>query len=103
MIASLVQHGRESRRGVELRARASWPRSSWPATFQKKKVPGLREVWCRTAAAQPGKASECATLIHSSIPYSHRVRQAGAGGWSWSGVREKYCYLTAGWRLEVEE
>ena len=32
----------------------------------------------------------------------HRVRQAGAGGWSWSGVREKYCYLAGGWRLELE-
>ena len=21
----------------------------------------------------------------------HRVRQAGAGGWSWNAVREKYC------------
>ena len=26
----------------------------------------------------------------------HRVRQAGAEGWSWSGAREKYCYLTGG-------
>ena len=25
----------------------------------------------------------------------HRVRQAGAGGWSWSAVREKHC--SAGW------
>ena len=24
------------------------------------------------------------------------------GGWSWSGVREKYCYLPGGWRLELE-
>ena len=32
----------------------------------------------------------------------HRVRQAGAGGWSWSGVREKHCYLAGGWRLELE-
>ena len=23
----------------------------------------------------------------------HCVRQAGAGGWSWNGVREKHCYL----------
>jgi len=30
------------------------------------------------------------------------VRQAGAGGWSWSGVREKYYYLAGGWRLELE-
>ena len=28
---------------------------------------------------------------------SHRVRLAGAGGWSWSSVREKYCYLAGGW------
>jgi len=32
----------------------------------------------------------------------HRVRQAGAGGWSWSSVREKHCYLAGGWRLELE-
>jgi len=34
---------------------------------------------------------------------SHRVRQAGAGGWSWSGVREKYCYLAGSWRLVLEQ
>ena len=34
---------------------------------------------------------------------NHRVRQAGAGDWSWSGVREKYCYLAGGWRLVLEE
>jgi len=34
--------------------------------------------------------------------YYHCVRQAGAGGWSWSAVREKYCYLAGGWRLELE-
>ena len=33
----------------------------------------------------------------------HCVRQAGAGGWSWSGVREKHCYLAGGWWLELEE
>ena len=27
----------------------------------------------------------------------HCVRQAGAGGWSWCGVREKHCYLAGGW------
>jgi len=32
----------------------------------------------------------------------HRIRQAGARGWSWSGVREKHCYLAGGWRLELE-
>ena len=32
----------------------------------------------------------------------NRVWQAGAGGWSWSGVREKHCYLAGGWRLELE-
>jgi len=26
---------------------------------------------------------------------SHCVRQAGAGGWSWNGLREKYCW--SGW------
>jgi len=33
----------------------------------------------------------------------HRVRQSGAGGWSWSGVREKHYYLAGGWRLVLEE
>ena len=37
----------------------------------------------------------------SNIEY-HRVRQAEARGWSWSGVREKHCYLAGGWRLELE-
>ena len=32
----------------------------------------------------------------------HRVRQAGAEGWSWSSVREKHYYLAGGWRLELE-
>ena len=32
----------------------------------------------------------------------HCVRQAGAGGWSWSAVRKKYCYLAGGWRLKLE-
>ena len=26
-----------------------------------------------------------------------------SAGWSWSGVREKHCYLAGGWRLELEE
>ena len=34
--------------------------------------------------------------------FSHPVRQAGAEGWSWSGVREKHCYLAGGWMLELE-
>jgi len=32
----------------------------------------------------------------------HCVRQAGAGGWSWNSVREKYCYLAGGWRIVLE-
>jgi len=32
----------------------------------------------------------------------HSVRCAGAGGWCWSGVREKYCGLAGGWRLVLE-
>jgi hypothetical protein len=32
----------------------------------------------------------------------HPVRQARAGGWSWSCVREKHCCLAGGWRLELE-
>ena len=30
-------------------------------------------------------------------PHTNCVRQAGAGGWSWSVVREKHCYLAGGW------
>ena len=37
-----------------------------------------------------------------TLDQNHRVRQAGAGGWSWSSVREKYYYLAGGWRLELE-
>jgi len=33
---------------------------------------------------------------------NHCVPQAGAGDWSWSGVREKHYYLAGGWRLELE-
>jgi len=32
----------------------------------------------------------------------HYVRWAGAGGWCWSRVREKYCWLAGGWRLVLE-
>jgi len=32
----------------------------------------------------------------------HCVRQVGDGGWTWSGVREKHCYLSGGWRLELK-
>ena len=33
---------------------------------------------------------------------NHSVRCAGAGGWCWSGVRERYCWLAGGWRLVLE-
>ena len=39
---------------------------------------------------------------YGCMTYSNSVRQAGVGGWSWSGVREKYCYLTGGWWLELK-
>jgi len=32
----------------------------------------------------------------------HPVRCAGAGGWCWSGVRGKYCWLAGGWMLVLE-
>ena len=31
---------------------------------------------------------------------NHSVRCTG--GWCWSGVREKYCWLAGGWRLVLE-
>jgi hypothetical protein len=34
---------------------------------------------------------------------NYRVRQTGAGGWSWSGVREKHCSAGWNWRLELEK
>ena len=37
-----------------------------------------------------------------SSGFNHFVRCAGAGGWCWSGVREKYCWLAGGWRLVLE-
>ena len=53
-----------------------------------------------------GPPTQILLIIQNSvqlvIEYIHRVRQAGAGGWSWSCVREKYCYLAGGWRLELE-
>ena len=33
---------------------------------------------------------------------NHSVRCAGAGGWCWSGVREKYCWLAGDWRLVLK-
>ena len=30
------------------------------------------------------------------------VKSPHSGGWSWSGVREKYYYLAGDWRLELE-
>jgi len=39
------------------------------------------------------------SLCHTSA-VNHSVRWTGAGGWS--GVREKYCWLTDGWKLVLE-
>jgi len=36
------------------------------------------------------------------MTHIHSVRCTGAGGWCWSGVREKYCWLAGGWRLVLE-
>jgi len=41
-------------------------------------------------------------IKHAAYARIHCVRQAGAGGWSWSGVREKYCWAGWSWRLELE-
>ena len=40
--------------------------------------------------------------IHEVQKENHSVRWAGAGGWCWSGVREKHCWLAGGWRLVLE-
>ena len=40
--------------------------------------------------------------IHEVQEENHSVRWAGAGGWCWSGVREKHCWLAGGWRLQLE-
>ena len=50
---------------------------------------------------QVGKVTGNKSGTKAAVKF-HCVRQAGAGGWSWSAVREKYCYLTGGWRLELE-
>ena len=34
------------------------------------------------------------------VALTHSVRCAG--GWCWSGVRKKYCWLAGGWRLLLE-
>ena len=36
------------------------------------------------------------------VALTHSVRCAAAGGWCWSGVREKYYWLAGGWRLVLE-
>jgi len=41
-------------------------------------------------------------LVSCITEYIYPVRFAGAGGCCWSGVREKYCWLTGGWRLLLE-
>ena len=35
----------------------------------------------------------------SGANQDHSVHCAGAGGWCWSGVRGKYCWLAGGWML----
>ena len=41
------------------------------------------------------QAHSAPTHSHHQESHNHCVRQAGAGGWSWNGMREKYCW--AGW------
>ena len=42
---------------------------------------------------------ECLEL---KVAILHFVRWVGAGVGGWSGVREKYCWLTGGWKLVLE-
>ena len=52
-----------------------------------------QDLCARVCERAVGNEHECTIDIHC-------VRQAGAGAWSWSGVREKHYYLAGGWRLE---
>ena len=40
--------------------------------------------------------------VQIHVHFFHCVRQAGVGGWSWNGVREKYCWAGWSWRLELQ-
>ena len=42
------------------------------------------------------------TKILSFVHKTNCVQSLRSAGWSWSAVREKHCYLTGGWRLELE-
>jgi len=41
-------------------------------------------------------------LTYIFIKKNYSVRWAGAGGWCWNDVKEKYCWLAGGWRLVLE-
>ena len=51
---------------------------------------------------QAQKSNILFMFFHVGIASIHCVRQAGAGGWSWSSVREKYYWAGWSWRLELE-
>ena len=57
---------------------------------------------CRVSTVTALRGAAKSFPFQAPRSLSHRVRQVGAGGWSWSGVREKYYYLTGSWRLELE-
>ena len=43
----------------------------------------------------------CALLCRS-ISMCIYIYTPCSGGWSWNCVKEKYCYLAGGWKLELE-
>ena len=47
------------------------------------------------------KCFKICAITDQEMLHNHSVRCAGAGGWCWSGMREKYCWLAGGWRLEA--
>ena len=62
---------------------------------------GIVKYFCYTAphCIFPPTTNKWRFELQSIISNFYSLRSAA---WSWSGVREKYCYLAGGWRLELE-
>ena len=42
------------------------------------------------------------SLLSANMSGTNNYHSLRSAGWSWSAVRDKYCYLAGGWRLELE-
>ena len=82
----------------------SWPFSrgllEMPSLFDSSNAPRKNKICLSvedllgSVLLPPSPFLRRMTILRFS--FNHRVRQAGAGGWSWSGVREKYYYMAGG-------